>query len=240
MRLGVTEADDTWLEGGLVAHGLHEFYMAGAKETAALNGFVLLLAALRQHQHGREIIWAREVKATKQNGHPYGPGLAELGIDTDRMTLLALPDAKAVLRAALDATRDAAVSAVLIELGGKQPLLDLTATRRFALAAAENDTMALLSRGTAKPSPSAAHTRWQVAAAPSRALEAHAPGVPAFALELLRQRGGRDGLRLIMEWDRDTASFRIRSDVAGTPPLSRPHPAVVIGGAGGERRSRAA
>ena len=47
--------------------------------------------------------------------------------------------------------------------------------------------MVLLARGEAKPCPSAAHTRWQVAAAPSRALEAHAPGAPAFVLDLLRQ-----------------------------------------------------
>ena len=101
-------------------------------------------------------------------------------------------DLAAVL-AAFDAARDAAVSAVVVELPGKSALLDLTATRRFALAAAEQDTMVLLARGEAKPCPSAAHTRWQVAAAPSRALEAHAPGAPAFVLDLLRQRGGRDG-----------------------------------------------
>lgn len=239
MQIGVDEADK-WLEGGLVAQGLHEFYAAGAKEIPALSGFALLLAAMRQRQQGRGLIWAREGKAARQSGHPYGPGLAELGIDTGGMTLLALPDAKAVLRAALDAARDAAVSAVVVELGGRQPLLDLTATRRFALAAAENDTMVLLSRGQAKPVPSAAHTRWRVAAAPSRALEAHAPGAPAFALDLLRQRGGRDGLTIIMEWDRDTAAFRTGNNAARAAPLSRPRPAVAIGRAGDERRTRAA
>tara|TARA_R110000782_G_scaffold127769_1_gene219365 strand:- start:7727 stop:8446 length:720 start_codon:yes stop_codon:yes gene_type:complete len=239
MRLDIAETD-IWLEGGLAAQGLHEFYAAGAKEMAAWNGFVLLLAALRQRQHRRAIIWAREANAARQSGQPYGPGLAELGISPDHVTLLTLPDAKAVLRAALDATRDAAVSAVVIELGGKQPLLDLTATRRLALAAVENDTMVLLSRGKAKPQPSAAHTRWRVAAAPSRALASNTPGTPTFALELLRQRGGRDGLRLIMEWDRDTASFRTGNKAAETAPLSCPQSAVVLGGAGDSARPRAA
>lgn len=239
LAFDIAEAD-IWLEGGLVAQGLHEFYPAHAKDGAALQGFTLLLAAMRQRQHGRALIWVREVKAARQGGHPYGPGLAELGIDTSMVTLLALPDAKAVLRAAFDAARDAAVSAVVVELPGKSALLDLTATRRFALAAAEQDTMVLLARGEAEPCPSAAHTRWQVAAAPSRALEAHAPGAPAFVLDLLRQRGGRDGLHLILEWDRDSASFRTRDSAARATPLPRPASAVAVGGAGDTRRTRAA
>jgi hypothetical protein len=42
------------------------------------------------------------------------------------------------------------------------------------------------------PSPSAAHTRWQVAA-PFRRAGGQCPGHPAFALTLLRHRGGREG-----------------------------------------------
>ncbi|MDQ4420305.1 hypothetical protein OOT33_07640 [Sphingobium sp. DEHP117] len=224
----------------MAAQGVHEFYQAGEKDGPSLSGFALLLAAMRQRQHGGALIWAREVKAARLGGYPYGPGIAELGIDTRLLTLLTLPDAKAVLKAAFDAARDAAVSAVVMELTGRQPLLDLTATRRFALAALEMDTMTLLVRGKAKPTPSAAHTRWHVAAAPSRALEAHAPGAPAFVLDLLRQRGGRDGLRLILEWDRDTAAFRIGDHVARATPLSRPSSAMAAGGAGDARRPRAA
>lgn len=239
-RLGLESSADQWLEGGLAAQGVHEFFQAGEKDGAATSGFALLLAAMRQRQHGGALIWAREDKAARLGGHPYGPGIAELGIDTRLLTLLTLPDARAVLKAAFDAARDAAVSAVVMELVGRQPLLDLTATRRFALAALEKDTMTLLVRGKAKPTPSAAHTRWQVAAAPSRALEANAPGAPAFALDLLRQRGGRDGIRLILEWDRDTAAFHIGDHAAPATPLSRPSSAVAAGGAGDARRPRAA
>ncbi|HZF45231.1 MAG TPA: hypothetical protein VEZ26_02770, partial [Sphingomonadaceae bacterium] len=65
----------------------------------------------------------------------------------------------------------------------------------------------LLLRIEAEPGPSAAQTRWSVSAAPSRALEAEAPGRPAFKVELLRQRGRPDGGFWHLEWDRDRASF---------------------------------
>jgi protein ImuA len=153
---------------------------------------------------------------------PYGPGLVELGIDPDAVTLLALPDGKALLRAALDCVRDGAAAAVLLELHGRQPLLDLTATRRLALAGAENETMVLLARSAAPPTPSAVHTRWQVAAAPSQPLAANAPGFPAFALTLLRRRGGREGLSITLEWNRDTVSFREQPPLPGAVPALAP------------------
>ncbi len=239
MGLGSAEAD-ACLKGGLTMQGLHEFYPADMKDATALNGFALLIAAMRQRHHGCAIIWAREARAAREDGYPYGPGLAELGMDACVMTLLLLPDAKAILRATLDAARDAAVSAVIIELAGRQPLLDLTATRRLALAAAEKDTMVLLVRSRSGPTPSAAHTRWQVTAAPSRRLEANAPGPPAFALTLLRQRGGRDGIDIVLEWDRDTASFRLVDGLGHVAPLSRPQLALAGGGASGAQRNRAA
>lgn len=231
---------DRELRGGFCALGLHEFYAGAGVASFVSTGFALLLAQLGRRTLGGTVIWAREQKAMQCGGNPYGPGLVELGMDACAMTLLLLPDAKTVLRAALDASRDAAVAVVLIELAGRQPLLDLTATRRFALATAEKRTMVLIARNGTAPTPSVAHTRWQVGPAPSRALEAHAPGPPAFALELLRQRGGRDGLKIIVEWDRDSASFRLRDDAATTAPLSRPASAVDFGGACDSARSRAA
>ena len=171
-------------------------------------------------------------------GLPYGPGFVQMGIDAGKIVVLFLPDTRAMLRSSLDAVRDGAFSAVVLELIGKQPLFDLTASRRLALAAAESGTTVLAVRGDAAPSPSAAHTRWQVAAAPSRVLEAGAPGNSAFDLRLLRQRGGRDGLHIILEWDRDTASFHTAG--AAAAPLSRDFSAVAVGRAGVAQRDRAA
>jgi protein ImuA len=212
--LGATRLDNA-LGGGLRADGLHEFHAAEALDAAGAVGFALLVARLRRELDDRPLIWARQDDAL---GLPYGPGLAELGIDPEAVTLLALPDGKALLRAALDCVRDGAAAAVLLELHGKQPLLDLTATRRLALAGAESETMVLLTRSAASPAPSAAHTRWQVAAAPSQPLPANAPGFPAFALTLLRRRGGREGLSITLEWNRDTVSFRELAPIPGALP----------------------
>ena len=104
---------DRELNGGLRADGLHEFYARSRQDIVATISFALLIGQLCQRRDGRTLIWAREVQAARNGGNPYGPGLAALGIDTRKLVLLILPDAKAVLRAALDAARDAAVAAVV-------------------------------------------------------------------------------------------------------------------------------
>ncbi|MGD9810435.1 MAG: hypothetical protein AB7U35_03760 [Sphingobium sp.] len=246
-RVALCPVADAWLDGGLRADGLHEAYAAGTEDSVAATAFVLLLAWRKRTADGRPILWVRQARGQAGPAVPYGPGLAGLGVDPGAVALLLLPDAKAVLRAALDGVRAGAASAVLIELTGRQPLLDLTASRRLALAAAETGTMALVARAGAEPVPSAAHTRWRVESAPSRALEADAPGHPAFALTMLRQRGGRDGLQLMLEWDNEKGSFRDRDVVvddgaagAIAAPLLRSQPAMAGGGTAGSGASRAA
>jgi protein ImuA len=231
--LGDARLDDA-LNGGLRGDGLHEFHAAEAIDSAATVGFALLVARLRQGLDGRPLIWVRQNDASSV---PYGPGIVELGIDPDAVTLVTLADGKALLRAGLDCVRDGAAAAVLLELHGQQPLLDLTATRRLALAGADSATMVLLARSAAQPTPSAAHTRWQVAAAPSQPLPADAPGYPAFALTLLRRRGGREGLAITLEWNRDTVSFRELS-FADRAPLPGAVPALAAGGAPDPQRQR--
>lgn len=236
LALGVA-ALDAVLGGGLKGDGLHECHAAQPGDFASTLGFALLLGRRRGAGDPRPPVWVRVARRGRDGILPYGPGLAELGIDPAALTLLALPEARAALRAALDVARDGAAGTVLLELAGRQPLLDLTASRRLALAAADSGAMVLLVRSAAEPVASAAHTRWQISAAPSRPLEGNAPGLPAFALTLLRQRGGRDGLSLIVEWNRDTASFRERGD---DPALAAPLPCAVpaVAADGAERPDR--
>src|SRR3546814_1847739 len=85
-----------------------------------------------------------------------------------------------LLACAKDAIRCAGSAAVIVESWGRFPLLDLTAGRRLALGARDAGTSLLMLRLNAAPVPSVAETRWSVAAAPSRALEADAPGAPAL------------------------------------------------------------
>ncbi|MDP3254902.1 MAG: hypothetical protein Q8M82_02805, partial [Bosea sp. (in: a-proteobacteria)] len=116
------------------------------------------------------------------------------------------------LRAGAEAARCPALGAVLIEPWGEPRRLDLTASRRLALAAEGSGATTLVLRAAVAPQPSAASTRWQVASLPSRALEANAPGAPAFSLRLLRHRGGLGECEWRVEWSRDRQSFQ-ESDV---------------------------
>ena len=122
-----------------------------------------------------------------------------------------------LLACANDAIRCAGSAAVIVESWGKFPLLDLTAGRRLALGARDAGTTLLLLRLNAVPTPSVAETRWSVAAAASRALEANAPGAPAFDLELLRWRAGPAGGRWRLDWNHDDKSF---GHSFGEPALS--------------------
>jgi len=240
VALGIDAADEL-LAGGLRRDALHEAY-AGRDDAAGAMALALLVAWLNYTQdaqargQARAIIWARVACGPSLPygpNLPYGPGLVELGIDPEVLTLLMLPDSRAVLRAALDSVRQGAAGSVLIELRGRQPLLDLTATRRLALAAQQNRTMVWLVRAEAEPVPSAAHTRWRVGATPAlRDAPALREGSrPAFDLTLLRQRGGPEGLHIHLEWDRDTASFQSPQTTPQTTrqPLSGPLPAVAGG-----------
>ena len=199
------DAIDVRLGGGL-AHGrLHEIFASEAVDVGSAAGFALMLA-LRAASARMPILWLRE-EAGERNGVLHAPGLAAIGLDPGRLILAVARDSAALLKAAGDSLRCAGLGAVVIEPWRDPRLIDLTASRRLALAAEQSDVTALLLRAGAEPGPSAAQTRWGVRAAISAALPADAPGNPAFDINLMRHRGGPDGLAWRMEWNRDQCSF---------------------------------
>lgn len=203
-RLNFGAADvDARLGGGLTVAALHEIYAAAEGDAPAAAAMALLLA-LRNGRAG-PIVWVGEARA-RQNGRLYGLGLVELGVDPARLLLVEAPDTLAMLRAGADVVACGGVAAVILAPHGKAAAVDLTATRRLALSAARSGVTVLLMR-QGDVVPSAAHSRWQVAAAASTRLVADAPGRPAFALTLMRHRGGVTGFSTIMEWNRDCTSF---------------------------------
>lgn len=225
------EALDCRLQGGLVQAAVHEVYAAAATDAASAAAFALLMAW--RGSRTRPIFWVREAAGGRLGAKPYGHGLAELGIAPDALFLADAPGTIAALRAGADIIRCGAVGAVIIEPVGKATALDLTASRRLALAAGQSGVMTLLLRTGAEPVPSAAHTRWQVASAPSTPFPANAPGLPAFEVTLLRHRGGIAGIETRLEWNRDRQAF----DQA---PLSGGVPAAIAGGTGQALERRAA
>jgi len=228
MRLAPTRPDpsrapstDGLTQAGLVPATLHEIYAGSGGDGASALGFAAL-ASLRFTAE-RPLLWFRRLTS---RASPYGPGLTELGLDPGRILFVAAPDERALLRAGADAAHCAGVGAILIEAEGKFPLYDLTASRRLRLAAAHSGVTILLVRAGAAPIPSAAETRWEVAAAASPVVEAGAPGPPAFAVRLLRRRGGPAGMEMRLEWNREQARFREAPLSGALFPLSAGGPAA--------------
>lgn len=213
-------AMDAALDGGMMRARLHELFATQAEDAAAVAGFAAMLA----RQAGGPVIWLRQDVAQQRGGGLYGPGLADIGCDPGRLTIAVLPDALAILQAAAEVVRCPAVGVAVIELWQAAPALDLTASRRLAMAAEQSGVTALILRVAAEPAPSAAWTRWQVAPAPSAPLEANAPGHPALDLTIMRQRHRPAGGRWLVEWNREQGCFiepGSRADARKAPAIRR-------------------
>jgi protein ImuA len=195
---------DACLHGGLLKGALHEVFPAAAGDEAAASGFVMALGA--RAAEGKRILWLRPDFAALEHGEISASGLVELGLDPGRFLLLRAPDVTAVLRAGFDALSCAALGALVVEIPGTPRILDLSASRRLVLAAAQSGVTAFLLRLDAQAEPSAAETRWLVRAARSQTNKRDW-GYPRFAAELVRHRHGRNGY-WVMEWNCDDRLFR--------------------------------
>lgn len=223
-------AMDAALSGGLKLGALHEVYAANGGDAGAATGFSLGLAL--KAAMGKTVLWAREDMLDVEAGHVYAPGLMEFGLPPSSLVMVRARDGEDVLKAAEDAVRCGGLGAVIIQPWRSTGRLSLTVSRRLVLAATASGVTAVMLRIAAEPSPSAAETRWEVAAAPSRWLDGEAPGLPSFDVRLLRQRGGEAGQSWVVEWDRDCLSFAVAGERAA--PLSRPVVPVSAGRTAGE------
>lgn len=234
---------DTALGGGLGRGQLHEIFAATQEDGGSAGGFAAMLCAAAVRPGGT-IFWLREKAAEARGGCLHAPGLRELGVDPARLVLGVMDDALALLRVAAEVVRCPTIDIAVIELWKSPRALDLTATRRLAVAAESSGTTALLLRAEASPIPSAAHTRWSVAAAAAgsgaqevraqealgaRSQEAQAPGHPALEVNLLRQRGGAAGQHWRVEWNRDEAQFCDPALSGAVVPLSFGRPVAASG-----------
>lgn len=197
---------DAALGGGMVRSGLHEIFAAQILDEPSAASFAVGLA-LRASEK-KPIVWVRQDFVGLEMGEIYAPGLSELGLSPDRFILVKARDAPAVLRAGEEAARCPPLGAVIIEPWGNPKALDLAASRRLVLAAGRSNVPLFMVRAGGAPGASAALTRWSVRAHPSVALEADAPGRPAYEVALLRDRAGMSGRSWIVEWDRDACVFK--------------------------------
>ena len=230
-------AIDAALGGGLARGRLHEIFAEEGDASSGAGAAALL--ALRAGE-GRPFLWLRTEAMQKRAGLLHATGLLELGMAPSSLLMVLAPDDAALLHAAAEAARCAGLGAVLVEGWGAMRGMDLTASRRLMLAAEMSGVTLFLLRVAADPVPSAADTRWRVAASPSIALEADAPGASLFEIELLRRRAGPPAGPWRMEWDRERLCFREppadaqgrgRGAVPAQSPLPRPLLPLAPGGA---------
>jgi protein ImuA len=204
LRLGVPALDDA-LQGGVALRALHELSPATELQLGAAFGFGLAIAALAA-AGGRQVLCIATDYATHEAGTPYGPGLDRLGLSMDRLLILRVAHPRDALWAFEEALKCPALGAVLAELPEAGIAADLTATRRLSLAAQAGGGLGLLLRHRPYPLPSAAMTRWQVAAALSKPDRFGGLGGLSFDLSLQRNRRGRCG-RWITGWNHDERTF---------------------------------
>ncbi|WP_372426388.1 ImuA family protein [Salinarimonas chemoclinalis] len=239
---------DVALGGGLARGTIHEILAGEAGDLGAAHGFALACAArlgasapaavpgsagarLGPRPPGR-VLLVQDEEAAREDGAPYGPGLALAGLDPAHLVLVRARDAREALWATEQALRCRALGAVLAEIARLPGLYDLTASRRLVLAAREGGTTGLVVQAAfgagEGPRASAAETRFVVCAAPSRPGLAGTPGAPAWRVRLARHRGGREGL-YHLEWSHDDRVFRdLPRDLTRDTPgeaLPRPRPA---------------
>ena len=194
---------DRLLGGGLKTGALHEVFA----EDWGGGGFALLLAArLATRLAGAApLFWVRGDYAAQEYGALNPMGLAALGADPRRLVMVRAPRAPDALAAAGDILACPHVGCLLLEIEANPKVLDLTASRRLALAAETSGAGLVLLREGAREIPSAAHTRWRARAAPSHP-DDDDWGRPRFAVELIRHRSGGLGM-FEMEWKSEHGCF---------------------------------
>jgi protein ImuA len=221
LRLGAgAGALDAVLGGHLACGALHELSPGASIHRPAAIGFAAALAvsASRGQREG-QVLWIATDFALTEAGYPYGPGLDLFGLPAARLLILRVPKPVDALWAMEEALRCRALAAVITELADDGAAADLTATRRLVLAARDGAGLGLLLRHRTLLSPSAAMTRWRIAAAPSQPDAYGGLGRTVFDLSLVKNRRGPCG-RWLMTWDHHDHAFHaaIPLGVAETAP----------------------
>ncbi|MDP7425226.1 MAG: hypothetical protein QF394_07385 [Rhodospirillales bacterium] len=188
ISLGDPEIDGALPWGGLPVSGLHEIF----GDTAAVGFTATLLNRLTKQNSSVPILWC-------QHGCDlYGHGVAEFGIDPDRLILVQCKSDTDILWAMEEGLRSSGIAAVV----GKPYKIPPIAGRRLQLATEKNGVPGLLLRPQQKTQTgagagknqsiaptSAALTRWHATAAPSiTPASGIGLGAPKWNLELQRYR----------------------------------------------------
>jgi protein ImuA len=226
LPLGLQRAD-ALLNGGLARGALHDISPAASLHLGAATGFALALAALagRGAKSGRETLFIQTDLTRLEAGVPYGIGLDLFGLPARRLLVLRARRPIDALFAMEEALKCRGIACVIAELPDDRA--DLTATRRLSLAARTHDGLGLLLRHRSTSMPSAAMTRWEVAASPG-VRDAHGGiGATAFLLSLVKNRRGPCA-RFRVAWSHHELAFAPADPVVVAAPFAdRPADAAI-------------
>ncbi len=214
LPFGVGAVDSALATGGLRLDALHEVAPAsgGLGDDAAAT---LFLAGIAARAWG-PVLWV------VRRHDLFAPGLAQTGLAPERLIYAEAGSDADLLAIMEEGVRHRGLGAVI----GEAKRADMTATRRLQLAAEGGRTIVLLMRRPAKADadplepPSAAATRWRVAAAPSARLPAPGVGRARWRVELVRQRGG-DSATWTLEACDDTGRCALAADLADRSAAAR-------------------
>lgn len=227
IALGDEAIDDALPDRGLAPGALHEVLAASPDDFAAALGFALGLLTRLMRTRSRPVLWAAPARESFRPGIAYPVGLAAFGFDPGRLHYLAADTARDVLWALEESLASRAPAAAIGILPAKDKSYDFTASRRLSLRAAAGGVTAFLVRPHADAGkPTAAATRWSVAARPSaplgrRGLSMPGLGPPRWQASLVRCKRGRPRDWLV-EWDHETLSFRLASPLADRAAAAGP------------------
>lgn len=184
LPFGIPALDSRLADGGLRLDALHEV-SAATPELGDDAAATLFMAGIAARAWG-PILWVVRRRDL------FAPGLHQAGLAPERVLYAEARDDAELLALMEEGLRHRGLGAVI----GEVRRAGMAATRRLQLAAERGRTIVLLMRRHAREGadplapPSAALSRWRVAAAPSAPLPAAGVARARWSVALVRQRGG--------------------------------------------------
>jgi protein ImuA len=213
LPFGVPALDAALPGGGLARGALHEILGLGAAEEEGAEGAAFAAGILARLDPEKPILWCL------LHADLHAPGLLLHGLVPERILLARAGSEAELLWAMEEGLKCRGLAAVV----GEVAALPLTASRRLQLAAESAGVTAFALRRRQRQAPldseaqpTAAVTRWRIAAMPSHAGAAPGVGHPLWLIELLRCRGGVPA-RWTMEACDATGHVRLAAALADRP-----------------------
>jgi len=169
---------------------LHLIESGECSGDAAAAGFLVSYLTKSCSRHA-PVLWVTEVRAEREAGRLYGPGLSALAFDPGAFMVVRAQRTRDVLWAMEEGLRSGAVHAVVGEMDKPGPRLDLTATRRLALRSERAGVPAyvLVANGEGVGA-TAARSRSRIQSAPAPTSGRGLLGPPSWSIAQIKNKKG--------------------------------------------------